>query len=129
MSSRRAFLSTAAAAAAAIAAPRRAGARYVLNEETGDYDEVQDEDWQTAWGQRLDKAKSMSTEDVFLAAQGASNLDAKAGGGEESAASQKRRAMAGCRNDRLREQGGGGSVQECTKRVLEGDFQFMIDAM
>lgn len=130
-SSRRAFLSSAPAATAAAALlslPLVADARYVLNEDTGEYDELPEEDWQSAWGKRLDKAKSMSTEEVFLAAQGAGNLDLKEGV-EESEASKKRRALAGCRNDRLRERGGTRDARECAARVLGGDYQFMIDAM
>ena len=136
-SSRRSFLSnafaktTAAAAAVVVTTttiPQSANARYVLNEETGEYDEVTDEDWQTTWKKRLDKAQTMGTEDVFLAAQGAGNLDLK-DGMDESETSKKRRAMAGCRNDRLRGKSGVGDVKECTKRVLSGDYQFMIDAM
>lgn len=127
LNSRRAFLSTSAATAFFATIPQIANARYVLNEDTGEYDEVQDEDWQTAWGKRLDKAKSMSTEDVFLAAQGAGNLDLK--DGEESEASKKRRAFAGCRNDGFREKSGVKDAKECTSRVMGGDYQFMIDAM
>jgi hypothetical protein len=107
-----------------------ANARYILNEQTGDYDEVNDEDWQTTWSKRLDKAKSMGTEEVFLAAQGAGNLNLRDAGIEESEASKKRRALAGCRNDRLRQlSGDGGSAQECTARVLKNDYQFMVDVM
>mmetsp|Transcript_5485 Transcript_5485/g.11947 ORF Transcript_5485/g.11947 Transcript_5485/m.11947 type:complete len:168 (-) Transcript_5485:164-667(-) len=124
--SRRTFLSS-SAAAFFLALPQIADARYVLNEDTGEYDEVQDEDWQTAWGKRLDKAKSMSTEDVFLAAQGAGNLELKEG--EESEASKKRRALAGCRNDGMRKKGGARDAKECTSRVLGGDYQFMVDVM
>jgi len=69
----------------------------------------------------------MSTEDVFLAAQGAGNLDSKEG--DESEASKKRRAFAGCRNDRFREKGGEKNEKECASRVMGGDYQFMIDAM
>jgi preprotein translocase subunit SecG len=130
--SRRAFLSNTLATATAVVTtttiPQLANARYVLNEETGDYDEVTDEDWQTTWKKRLEKAQSMGTEDVFLAAQGAGNLDLKEGM-DESDASKKRRAMAGCRNDNLRAKSGESDVKVCTKRVLSGDFQFMIDAM
>ena len=104
-----------------------ADARYVLNEETGDYDEVEDDDWQTAWGKRLDKAKSMSSDEVFMAAQGAGNRNLMEG--EESDASKKRRALAGCRNDAIRQKAGVGDAKACTARVLGGDFQFMIDAM
>ena len=104
-----------------------ANARYVLNEETGDYDEVEDDDWQTAWGKRLDKAKSMSSDEVFMAAQGAGNRNLMEG--EESDASKKRRALAGCRNDAIRQKAGAGDAKACTARVLSGDFQFMIDAM
>jgi len=70
----------------------------------------------------------MSTEDVFLAAQGAGNLDSK-NMGEESEASKKRRALAGCRNEGFRKKGGESSEKECTKRVIGGDYQFMVDAM
>lgn len=126
--SRRAFVSTSAALVTAVLTTTNiAHARYVLNEQTGDYDEVLDEDWQTTWGKRLDKAKSMSTEDVFLAAQGAGNTNLREG--EESEASKKRRALAGCRNDRLRQMSGVNSSQECTARVLQNDYMFMIDAM
>ena len=104
-----------------------ANARYVLNEETGDYDEVADDDWQTAWGKRLDKAKSMSSDEVFMAAQGAGNRNLMEG--EESDASKKRKALAGCRNDAIRQKAGAGDAKTCTARVLSGDFQFMIDAM
>ena len=110
--------------------PGRVNARYILNEQTGEYDEVNDEDWQTTWSKRLDKAKSMGTEEVFLAAQGAGNLNLRAKGMEESETSKKRRALAGCRNDRLRQlSGDGGSAQECTARVLKNDYQFMVDVM
>jgi hypothetical protein len=126
--SRRSFLSNTFATAAVLTLPQLANARYVLNEETGEYDEVTDEDWQTTWKKRLEKAQSMGTEDVFLAAQGAGNLDLK-DGIDESDASKKRRAMAGCRNDNLRAKSGESDVKVCTKRVLAGDFQFMIDAM
>jgi len=131
---RRSFLKRCSAAAAAAAGGSALGlpiapanARYVLNEETGDYDEVEDDDWQTAWGKRLDKAKSMSSDEVFLAAQGAGNRDLMEG--EESDASKKRRALAGCRNDAIRQKAGAGDTKACTARVLGGDFQFMIDAM
>ena len=80
--SRRAFVSTSALATAFLATTNIANARFVLNEQTGDYDEVLDEDWQTTWGKRLDKAKSMDMEDVFLAAQGAGNTNLREG--EES---------------------------------------------
>lgn len=69
----------------------------------------------------------MGSEDVFLAAQGAGNTELRQG--EESEASKKRRALAGCRNDGFRSKSGGGSVKECTARVLGGDYQFMVDAM
>ena len=127
-SSRRSFLSNTFATAAALSIPQLANARYVLNDETGDYDEVTDKDWQTTWKERLEKAQTMGSEDVFLAAQGAGNLDLKEGI-DESDASKKRRAMAGCRNDGFRAKSGEDDVKVCTKRVLSGDFQFMIDAM
>lgn len=129
--SRRAFISTSAAAATAFAslvgAPAASNARYILNEETGEYDEVTDEDWQTTWNKRIEKAKSMSTDEVFLAAQGAGNVNLK--DGQESDASKKRRALAGCRNAGMREKSGVKDEKECTARVLGGDYQFMIDSL
>jgi hypothetical protein len=128
-SSRRAFLSTTAATAltSMVGLPTVSNARYILNEETGEYDEVRDEDWQTTWNKRLEKAKSMSTDEVFLAAQGAGNVNLK--DGEESGASKKRRALAGCRNGGIREKSGMKDEKECTARVLGGDYQFMIDSL
>jgi len=102
--------------------------RYILNEETGDYDEVKDVKWQEAWKDRLDKAQSMSSNDVFMAARGAGNADQK-NLGDESLASQKRRAMAGCRDEKLIEKTGIRDPKECTSRVLRGEVNFMLNAM
>ena len=54
-------------------APTAAYARLVLDEDSGDYVEVEDVDWQTAWKDRLDKASTMSQEEIFNAARGAGN--------------------------------------------------------
>ena len=84
-------------------------------------------DWKTEWGKQAEKAKRMSKEDIFLAAQGAGNTNLKEG--EESEASKKRRAFAGCRNDNFRQKSNVTNEKECTKRVMSGDYQFMVDAM
>jgi hypothetical protein len=108
--------------------PNQAVAKLVLNEDTGEYDEVKEEDWQTAWKARLDKAQSMSSEEIFMAAQGAGNTQLREG--EESEASKKRRAMAGCRNDAIRKKAGGTKdVIACNSRVMSGDFGFVLEAM
>lgn len=127
--SRRAFLSSSVAAGIASSSgfPSASYARYVLNEETGDYDEVTDEDWQTTWNKRIEKAKSMSSDEIFLAAQGAGNVNLK--DGEESEASKKRRALAGCRNGGMREKSGMKDEKQCTARVLSGDYKFMIEVL
>jgi hypothetical protein len=101
-----------------------ANARYVMNEETGDYDEVDDPTWQEAWKGRLDKAQSMSSDEVFMAARGAGNLDLK--DGEESAPSKKRRAMAACRDATLLEKAGVRDPKECTTRIMGGEVDFML---
>ena len=124
---RRSFLARCAAGLTLAPQVGVANARFILNEETGDYDEIEDDDWQTAWGKRLDKAKSMSSDEVFMAAQGAGNVSLREG--EESEASRKRRALAGCRNDAIRQKAGAGDAKACTSRVLGGEVQFMIDAM
>lgn len=120
--SRRAFV----ASSVALLLPSVANARYILNDD-GEYDEVKDTDWQTAWKGRLEKAQSMSTDEVFMAARGASNTDQK--DGPESDASKKRRAMAGCRNTDFLTKSGVSDTKTCTSRVLGGDFNFMLDVM
>jgi hypothetical protein len=110
-----------------MAAPQLAQARFILDDETGDYIEVKDEEWQTAWKQRLDKAQAMSTDEVFKAARGAGNLDLKQG--EESDASKKRRAMSACRDADVRAKAGAGNEPECTKRVFSGDVDFLLNQL
>lgn len=107
----------------ALLIPKPAGARYVLNEE-GDYDEVEDKDWQTTWKERMDKAQSMSTDEIFNAARGAGNLDLKEG--PESDASRKRRAMSACRDAELRKKAGAAEAKECNARVLQGETDFIL---
>lgn len=98
----------------------------ILNDD-GEYEEVPEPDWQTVWRQRLDKASSMTPDEVFMAARGAGNIDQKVG--PESEASQKRRAMAACRDVGLREKAGVSNQQECTARVLNGETEFMLQAL
>eukprot|EP00980_Cylindrotheca_fusiformis_P006278 scaffold1340_cov122-Cylindrotheca_fusiformis.AAC.21 len=108
------------------AASTTSSSRYILDEETGDYVEVEDEDWQTVWRQRLDKAQSMSTQEIFQAARGAGNVDLRK---EESSASQKRRAMSACRDANLRQKANAGSERDCTARVFSGEVEFMLNQL
>ena len=108
-----------------VASPNAAEARYVLDDETGDYVEVEDSDWQTEWQSRLKKAQSMSQEEIFEAARGAGNV---AEGIEETPKQRQRRAFSACRNPTLREQAGLGSKsseKDCTVRLLDGDEELM----
>mmetsp|Transcript_3306 Transcript_3306/g.4847 ORF Transcript_3306/g.4847 Transcript_3306/m.4847 type:complete len:164 (-) Transcript_3306:640-1131(-) len=105
---------------------KAANARLVLNDD-GEYDEIEETDWQTAWKQRLDKAQSMSTDEIFMAARGAGNTDLREG--PESDASKKRRAMAGCRDTSSREKAGVKDSKVCTTRVLEGEVDFMLNVL
>jgi hypothetical protein len=102
-------------------------AAYVLNDDSGEYEQVEDQDWQTTWKERLDKASTMSPDQVFLAAKGAGNVDLKQG--PETDVSKKRRAMAGCRDKTLRQKAGLSEEKACNARVLQGDIDFMIQAM
>ena len=104
--------------------PQVASARYVLDDETGEYVEVQDEDWQTAWKQRIDKAQTMSTDEIFQAARGAGNVDLR--DGPESDASKKRRAMSACRDTTVRAKAAAGNERECTARVFAGEVDFLL---
>lgn len=110
-----------------LSAPNAAVARYVLDDETGEYVELEDADWQTAWRQRLDKASSMSTEEIFQAARGAGNVDLKAG--TESDASKKRRAMSACRDTAARNKANAGTEKDCNARVFAGEVEFILDAL
>ena len=121
------FFAAAGLVAAMIVTPTAAVARYVLDDETGEYVEVDDVDWQTAWKQRLDKASSMSTDDIFQAARGAGNAELRSG--PESEASQKRRALSACRDATVRRTAGAGTEKECTARVLAGEVDFMLGSL
>lgn len=114
-------------ASVAVLLPSVANARFIMDDDTGEYVEVEEQDWQTAWKERLDKAQSMTPDEVFMAARGAGNTNLK--DGPESDASKKRRAMAGCREPDLRKRANVSDGKECTARVLHGDFSFMLDVM
>ena len=130
---RRIFIGSAFSLTAAASFPRIASAkpktRYVLDDETGDYVEVVDEgDWQTEWKSRYDQMSKMSKDEIFVAARGAGNLDSK-DLANESQASKKRRAFSGCRDKGTRAKLDNISEKECSKRVLEGDFEFVLGAL
>jgi hypothetical protein len=126
--SRRGFLvGTAAALLTVSVAPQTSWARYIMDEETGDYVQVEDVDWQTEWKGRLDKASTMSKDEIFQAARGAGNTDLKTG--PESDSSKKRRAMSACRDAGVRAKAGLASEKECTVRVFGGDVDFLLEAL
>lgn len=122
--SRRALLFS---AAVTLLIPTIVNARFIMDDDTGEYVEVEERDWQIAWKERLDKAQSMTLDEVFMAARGAGNTNLK--DGPESDVSKKRRAMAGCREPGLRKKANVPDEKECTARVLNGDFSFMLDIM
>jgi hypothetical protein len=110
--------------------PQIAQARYVLDDETGDFVQIEDEvepDWQTTWRQRLDKAQTMGTDEVFKAARGAGNVDLRQG--PESDASKKRRALSACRDVDIRAKANAGNERECAARVFAGEVDFMVDQL
>ena len=91
----------------------------ILNED-GEYVEVSEDDWQTTWKSRLDKASDMDS--VFMAARGAGNVD------PQSDAARKRRAMAGCR-DATTVKKTNLDQKACTAKVLNGELDFILDVM
>lgn len=123
---RRAFLVSTAAALMSTNPEMAKAARLMLNED-GEYEEISEADWQTAWKERLEKAQGMTPEEVFMAARGAGNTNLK--DGPESDASKKRRAMAGCRDTGIRTKAGIKDPKDCTARVLGGETDFILDAM
>eukprot|EP00529_Nitzschia_sp_RCC80_P028313 CAMPEP_0113487038 /NCGR_PEP_ID=MMETSP0014_2-20120614/25305_1 /TAXON_ID=2857 /ORGANISM="Nitzschia sp." /LENGTH=268 /DNA_ID=CAMNT_0000380727 /DNA_START=87 /DNA_END=893 /DNA_ORIENTATION=+ /assembly_acc=CAM_ASM_000159 len=122
--------------------PAKKKVRYVLDEETGDYIEVEEETWQEAWRGRWNEASTMSTDQIFEAARGAGNLDKKSME-EESPSSKKRRALSACRNPEIRSRintnnnsnGGGNnhgplSERDCTARILkDGEIDFILNVL
>jgi len=119
---RRAFL-MAPVALAATSLP--ASARYVLDE-SGEYVQLEEVDWKTAWKARIDKASTMSKDEIFQAGRGAGNMDLKEG--PESDASKKRRAFSGCRDPASLKKTGL-AEKECNQRILNGETEFMLEAM
>lgn len=101
--------------------------RYVLDDETGEYVEVTEEgDWKKEWKSRYDQMSTMSRDEIFTAARGAGNVDSK-DLANESPASKKRRAFSGCREKGIRSKLGNIDEKLCTKRVLEGDVDFVLE--
>lgn len=96
----------------------------ILNDD-GEYVEVPEDDWQTTWKARLDKASSMDVDQVFMAARGAANVDPN---NVSSDASRKRRAMAGCR-DASTVKKTNLDQKACTAKVLNGEVAFILDVM
>jgi len=136
---RRSFLASVLSTTATVAAtlgghPRSASAakpkkRYVLDDATGDYvQEIDDGDWQKEWKSRYDQMQTMSKSEIFEAARGAGNLDSK-DLANESDASKKRRAFSGCRDKATRAKIQNISEQSCSKRVLEGEIDFVLEVL
>lgn len=136
----------AALAAAALVLPRKANAeeaknevvpgtdeflaaaglkkKTVLNADGEYFDEAKEAgSWQDAWAQRAAKASKMSGDDILNAARGAGNVDASQ---PESAKARKRRAVAACRTDAVRERMAAGTAAECLERALAGETDFVL---
>ena len=135
----------AALAAAALVLPRKANAEEAKNEVPGTdeflaaaglkkktvlnadgeyFDEAKEAgSWQEAWAQRAAKASKMSGDDILNAARGAGNVDASQ---PESAKARKRRAVAACRTDAVRERMAAGTAAECLERALAGETDFVL---
>ena len=65
----------------------------------------------------------MSGDDILNAARGAGNVDASQ---PESAKARKRRAVAACRTDAVRERMAAGTAGECLERALAGETDFVL---
>jgi len=96
-------------------------------DEDGEYVEVKDLPWRETWKARLDKASTMSTDDVLMAARGAGNVDLR--DGPESLASQKRRALARCRDAGSRARNGLPEERACVAAVIAGDENMLTQAL
>ena len=96
----------------------------VLNADGEYFDEAKEAgSWQDAWAQRAAKASKMSGDDILNAARGAGNVDASL---PESAKARRRRAVAACRTDAVRERMAAGTAAECLERALAGETDFVL---
>ena len=77
---------------------------------------------QRAW----EKSAEMSEREKFLALRGASKPTDLA---SESPKSQKRRAMAGCKDSVFQSKAGYKDEASCNARVMSGDVDFMLQIM
>ena len=113
------FATLALGAAIAVSAPASAdtGLGYVDNAGAASYSQVQ-----RAW----EKSATMTERERMLAMRGASKPADLAA---ESPKSQKRRAMAGCKDDIYRAASGYKDEASCNARVLGGDVNFMLEVM
>ena len=109
--------------------PSLAAKRYVLDDETGEYIEQEDDgNWQAEWKSRYEQMSTMSKDEIFVSARGAGNTNLK-DLENESPASKKRRAFSGCRDKPTRAKLGNIDEKSCTKRVLDGDIDFVLGAL
>jgi hypothetical protein len=96
-------------------------------DDNGEWIKPEEKSWQEAWGDRAKKASTMSKDEIFMAAQGASNRDRS---GPETPKAKKRRAMAACRVSGVVSKVPGLSERECIIRVNDGgDPSFILDIL
>ncbi len=93
----------------------------------GNYQTEVDEPWTDVWKSRIEKASKMSPDEIIMAARGAGNTQSK--GPDESVASRKRRALAGCRNEPMRRGSSFPVEKDCIGQVLDGNIGFMLEVL
>ena len=93
----------------------------VLNADGEFVDEAKAGKWQDEWAARAAKASKMSGDDILNAGRGAGNVNPN-----ESAKARKRRAVAACRTDPLREKMKAGTSMECLDQALRGETDFVL---
>lgn len=98
----------------------------VLNAD-GEFVDEDGADWKEEWKKRADKASTMTADEILMAARGAGNAQLREG--PESDVSKRRRALAACRDNGLRRKAGAGETPACTKRVLDGEVDFMLKVL
>lgn len=98
------------------------------DQETGEWTAPVDEDWQTTWKKRAEKASKMSPDEIKMAARGARKLTPEELA-NESKAGKKRRAMAACRTSDYQKTL---KIKEidCVNKVLKtGEVDFILDIL
>ena len=98
------------------------------DQETGEWVPPADEDWQTTWKKRAEKASKMTPDEIKMAARGARKLTSDELA-NESKAGKKRRAIAACRTSDYQKVLNIKEIDCVNKVIKTGEVDFILDIL